>query len=113
MSRAERRRAARAARKQAEFEQALEARRARGARRPASDPGDARPLVVRIAKAIWGALVRHERREFWQFAGAMSWIGRAMGIDTRDRRLPAWTGLNRDPGTPANPDKARSRRRAG
>lgn len=105
MSRAERRRAERAARKQAEREEAIEARRARVARRLAGETGDSRPLIVRIALVLCDALRRHERREFWRFAGAMSWIGWAMGIDTRDRRLPAWTGLNQDPGTVENPKK--------
>ena len=101
MSRAERRRAEQAARKQAERARVLEAKRARDARIRARDGVDSRPLVVKIAKFVWDAFLHAEMRDFWRFAGVMSWIGWAMGIETRDRRLPAWTGLNQDPDAPA------------
>lgn len=105
MSRAERRRAERAARKRAEQAKALDARRARVARRLAGETGETRPLIVRIALALWDAMWQTEHRKFWRIAGVISWVGWAMGIDTRDRRLPAWTGLNQDPDTPPNSRK--------
>ena len=81
---------------------ALEAKRMRDARIRAREPVDPRPLVVRIARLLWEAIWAAERREFWRIAGILSWVGWAMRIDTRDPRLPAWTGLNQDPRAPGS-----------
>lgn len=116
MSRAQRRREQRAARQQDESLASRQALRERQERKRARNlppelPGDRRPLLVRIVREIWAAFVAHEKRDFWRFAGVMSLIGRGMGIDTRDPRLPGWTGLNKPDGAPRAAGKPEQERR--
>lgn len=100
MSRAQRRREQRTARRQEEALATRQARREREARKRAlNQHPDTRPLVIRILSFLWEVIKAAELRDFWRFAGVMALVGRGMGIDTRDERLPGWTGLNK----PAKP----------
>lgn len=108
MSRAQRRREQRAARREAESQATRQVLREREERKRARDlPADQKPLPIRILRFVWSLIVAEEKRDFWRAAGIMALIGRGMGIDTRDPRLPAWTGLNESPGAPSGGDKAK------
>lgn len=105
MSRAERRRAEQAARKQAEHLASQSRQRARRERarlrhRDAVERKPSGPLLVDLAKFVWSAFRSMELRKYRDYLGVLAVLGRGMGIDTRDPRLPKWTGLSKPPGKP-------------
>ena len=93
-----------------------QALRERLARKRARDselkvPGHRKEGFGQFLRDLWESLVEYEMWPLWQMAGVLALVGRGMGIDTRDPRLPGWTGLNKRAGAPDSLRKAKKKPR--